>query len=150
MIQRCLDGLQELIGREKLYSRWLPIDQERIDRFAEVTGDHQWVHVDVERARREAGGTIAHGFLTLSLIPELAKETLVVTGVAFALNYGLDRVRFPAPLPSGTMIRLVHEIIDCAERPDRFISVTHGYTVECSAVTKPVCVAVQVILYRPQ
>jgi len=107
---KVIHGLDELagwVGKEVAVSDWEAITQERIDRFAEVTGDRQWVHVDVERARRESpyGGTIAHGFLTLSLLPLMLESSLRIDGLRMAVNYGLDRLRFTAPVPAGSRIR---------------------------------------------
>ena len=98
--------LPSLVGRELPVSKWTLVDQSLIDRFADVTGDHQWIHVDVKRANAEIGGTIAHGFLTLSLMPLLVKDTLTVDGVARALNYGFERLRFTGTVPAGSRVRL--------------------------------------------
>ena len=98
-----LQQLGELVGREVATSDWLVIDQERIDAFANATGDHQWIHVDAERARTDGpfGGTIAHGFLTLSLLSALMRDAVRVDGLRMTINYGLNRVRFPSPLRTG-------------------------------------------------
>src|SRR5579875_1338926 len=96
-----------MVGRHLGYSDYLLVDQERIDRFADATGDHQWIHVDPERAASGPfGTTIAHGYLTLSLVPLLLAQVLRVEGVAFGLNYGSNKVRFPAPVPAGSEVRL--------------------------------------------
>ncbi|HTP87970.1 MAG TPA: MaoC family dehydratase [Bryobacteraceae bacterium] len=103
-----LDELHPLIGQEVAVSPWFQITQHAIDTFAEVSGDHQWIHVDVERARRESryGGAIAHGFLTLSLLSHLSREAVnVQTGLPMRVNYGLNRVRFPSPVPAGSRVR---------------------------------------------
>jgi acyl dehydratase len=103
-----IDELRSMVGREVGASGWVEITQERIDRFAEASGDRQWIHVDQERARREAprGKTIAHGFLTLSLLSELSREAVEVEGdFRMRINYGVNRVRFPAPVPAGTRVR---------------------------------------------
>ncbi len=93
-------GLRELVGTHLGYSDWLEITQERINGFADVTGDHQFIHVDVEKAKQTPlGGTIAHGYYTLSLGPGLSSQVFELQGVAMALNYGLDKLRFPSPLP---------------------------------------------------
>ncbi len=99
--------LGRLVGRDVAESDWLEVSQERIEQFAEATGDHQWIHTDAERAARESpfGGTVAHGFLTLSLMSELARTALSAGGVRLAVNYGLNRVRFVAPVMSGSRIR---------------------------------------------
>src|SRR5918992_5360755 len=107
-----LDELKKLAGSDLGTSEWIEITQQRIDTFADATGDHQWIHVDVERARTGPfGGTIAHGYLTLALVIPLWSEILRVDGVALALNYGLNRVRFPAPVPVGAKLRLRARVI---------------------------------------
>jgi len=103
-----LEEMPPLIGQEVAVSDWVAITQEMIDKFAEVSGDDQWIHVDVERARRESryGGTVAHGFLTLSLLSHLSRQTVDVRGAfRMRVNYGLNRVRFPAPVPAGSRVR---------------------------------------------
>src|SRR5713226_4425854 len=97
-----------LVGRELGPSEWITVDQAMIDKFADATGDHQWIHIDVERAKRDmpGGKTIAHGFLTLSLIAGLAHQTHDIRGRSRGINYGSDRVRFTAPVPSGSRVRL--------------------------------------------
>jgi acyl dehydratase len=102
-------NIKDSVGRELGVSEWVTVDQEQIDQFAECTGDHQWIHVDVERARRESPfrGTIAHGYLTLSLIARLSMDIgIIPTDAAAGLNYGLDKVRFLAPVKSGARVRL--------------------------------------------
>jgi len=102
-----LERLRELTGREIGTSDWLVVSQERIQIFADATGDHQWIHVDPDRAKAETpfGGTIAHGFLTLSLLSALMQNALSIGGVRLAINYGLNRVRFVSPVPAGAQIR---------------------------------------------
>ncbi|GJM36952.1 MAG: MaoC family dehydratase [Acidimicrobiales bacterium] len=104
--------LRDHAGQHLGYSDWLAIDQSTIDGFAAATGDHQWIHTDPDRARVEGpfGGTIAHGYLTLSLIPRLAPQIYRVEGVAMAINYGLDNARFPAPVPAGGQVRMGAEL----------------------------------------
>ena len=101
------DGLKEMVGREIAKSDWIAVTQERIDSFAEATEDRQWIHTDPDRSKKESpyGATIAHGFLTLSLISHLMQEAIRVRGVRLAVNYGLNRVRFPAPVREGSKIR---------------------------------------------
>src|SRR5829696_5627787 len=105
-----LDGIDDIkarIGQELGVSDWHEVTQEAIDAFADVTGDHQWIHVDVERAKDTPfGGTIAHGYYTLSLAPMFTEQILALEGFAFAVNYGLDKVRFPAPVPVGSRVRM--------------------------------------------
>src|SRR5512138_1432869 len=101
-----VEDLERRVGTEVGVSPWIPVDQERIDLFARATDDHQWIHVDRERAKKGPfGGTIAHGFLTLSLLPRMAHETFSVTGVRLTVNYGLNRLRFTSPLPAGSRVR---------------------------------------------
>jgi acyl dehydratase len=98
--------LPSLIGQEH-FSSWVSVNQDLIDRFADVTNDHQWIHVDVERSKRENGGTtIAHGFLTLSLMSAMSYELLEVSGITHGLNYGFDKLRFTAPVPAGSRVRM--------------------------------------------
>ena len=103
--------LPGLAGEELPSSEWQTISQEQIGRFADAADDRQWIHVDVERAEREIGGTIAHGFLTLALLTPLSAETLDFTGVSRRINYGLDRVRFISPVRAGARVRLAHRIV---------------------------------------
>ena len=102
-----LAQLPQLVGSELAVSRWFAVGQERIDAFAEATEDRQWIHVDAERCARESpfGAPVAHGFLTLSLLPAMLEDALAIEGMRMGLNYGLNRVRFPAPLPSGSRVR---------------------------------------------
>jgi len=103
-----LGGLRALCGQHLGYSEWLEITQQRVNQFADATLDRQWIHVDPDRAKVESpfGRTIAHGYLTLSLLPYLLDQVLAVTGVTMAINYGLDRLRYPAPVPVGCRVRL--------------------------------------------
>ncbi|MEQ1650016.1 MAG: MaoC family dehydratase [Hyphomicrobiaceae bacterium] len=99
-------NLTLLINKELPPSKWITVDQDLIDAFADATGDHQWIHVDVERAKKEIGGTIAHGFLTLSLMPSMVHDVLKVEGLARALNYGFDKIRFTGVVPAGAKVRM--------------------------------------------
>ena len=112
-----IDDAIALIGAELGESRWVDIDQSRIDAFADVTMDHQWIHVDVEKAKAESpyGATIAHGFLTLSLIPGVSKDNYRVENAKMGINYGLNKVRFTSPVPVGSKVRGSIELIDVAE-----------------------------------
>jgi acyl dehydratase len=134
-----LGGLATWVGQELGVSDWLLVDQARIDRFAEVTGDHQWIHVDVERAEREIGGTIAHGLLTLSLLPVLTASVLDIQGVARGLNYGFDKVRFISPVPAGSRIRSRH-VLKAVEPKSGGVAVTQTCTVEIGGAEKPALV----------
>jgi len=136
------------LGKEVHVGPWLTIDQERIDRFAEVTGDVQWIHIDPERARRESlfGATIAHGYLTLSLLPFLTESNHPdffqknYPGMRMRVNYGLDRVRFPAPVIVGSRIRARTVIKDAAKTGDG-VQIVYLITVEIEGKEKPACVA---------
>jgi len=138
-----LDELREKAGEELGVSDWHDVTQESVDEFARVTGDDQWIHVDPERARQTPfGGTIAHGYYTLSLHPTFAKQLVSFEGFTFAVNYGLNKVRFPAPLPVGNRVRMrmtlaaVEEVLGGAQ-------ITMSLTFEGEGALKPVCVAEQ-------
>ncbi|MDH6125323.1 MaoC family dehydratase [Kitasatospora sp. GP82] len=136
-----LADLTAAVGTELGTSEWHLVDQERVNLFAEATGDHQWIHVDPERAKDSPfGGTIAHGYLTLSLIPVLAKECYSVDGIRMALNYGSEKVRFPAPLPVGTAVRAKAELLSATEVPGGVQAVVR-FTISSESGTKPHCVA---------
>jgi acyl dehydratase len=137
-----LDALAALVGQEVACSDWLLVDQERIQRFADATGDQQWIHTDPERARRESPfrTTIAHGYLTLSLLPQLIDSCLRIDGIAMAINYGLDRVRFPAPLPAGQRVR-ARLVLDRLEPSPGRVQAQWTATVELEHGDKPACVA---------
>ncbi len=134
-----LDELRSLTGQEIGVSEWIPVTQEMINRFADVTGDHQWIHVDVERARRETpfGSTIAHGFLTVSLLAELSRQTIEVRGdFKMRINYGFNKLRFVSPVPAGSRIRARFTPQRVAEN-----EVTWLVTVEVEGRDKPALVA---------
>jgi acyl dehydratase len=133
----------EAVGQELGVSDWVAIDQKRIDAFADTTGDHQWIHVDVERARAESPyrTTIAHGFLTLSLIPALSRDNYRVENARMGINYGLNRVRFLAPVPSGSRIRLKSELFDATKVNETTVDLTVRQTVELDGSEKPAAVA---------
>ena len=143
-----VEKLGDWVGREVALSEWVGVSQERINAFAETTEDRQWIHVDPERAARESpfGGTIAHGFLTLSLLSEMGRTAMKVGGVRMGINYGLGRVRFVSPVPAGSRIRgrftlaALKEIRDGAE-------VTWKVTVEREGGDKPCCVAEWLVRY---
>jgi acyl dehydratase len=143
-----LDGLRKLAGTDLGPSDWLEITQERVNTFADATGDHQWIHVDPERARGGPfGGTIAHGYLTLALIIPLWTQLLRIEDVAMAVNYGLNRVRFPAPVPVGSQIRL-HARVAAVEEVAGGVQLTADFTMELRGSHKPAVVAEA--LYRYQ
>jgi len=135
--------LLQHIGRELGPSAWIVVDQAMIDRFADATGDHQWIHVDVERARREmpGGKTIAHGYLTLSLIPRMAATLLEITRRGRGINYGSNKIRFISPVPAGSRVRLRQRIVNAEEAPVNGIRVTSEMTVEVEGQERPALVA---------
>jgi acyl dehydratase len=141
---RTITGLEELKaaeGDEVGTSGWHEVTQKAIDAFADVTGDHQWIHVDPERAKQTPfGGTIAHGYYTLSLAPMLSEQVLQLEGFAFGVNYGLDKVRFPAPLPVGAKVRLTAKVAE-VEEISGGAQLKLELTFEGSDQDKPVCVA---------
>jgi acyl dehydratase len=143
-----LDALPAWIGKEAACSDWLKVDQQRILRFAEATGDRQWIHTDPERARRESpfGSAIAHGYLTLSLLPQLLQSCLRIDGVGMAINYGLDRVRFPAPLPVDRRVR-ARVALERLESIANGVQAHWAATVELEHSDKPVCVAQLLVRY---
>jgi acyl dehydratase len=134
-------GLLALNGADLGYSSWHTLDQAQVDTFADLTGDHQWMHVDpVRAAAGPFGGTIVHGFLTLALVPLFLQELLSVTGVSLIVNYGLDRVRFPSPVLVGSPLRARLFVDDVTDFGDS-LQLTVAITVEVSGGKKPVCVA---------
>jgi acyl dehydratase len=136
-----VDEVRAHAGQELGVSEWHLVTQEDINTFADVTGDHQFIHVDVERAKQTPfGGTIAHGYYTLSLMPLLSAEVVSFQGFAFGLNYGLNRLRFPAPLPVGAQVRMRTQLQSVEEIPGG-IQVVRVETFETDAGEKPVCVA---------
>ena len=136
-----IDELKGLAGQDLGHSEWLEITQERVNTFADATGDHQWIHVDVEKAKAGPfGGPIAHGYLTLSLVIPLFGELLKVDGVKMGVNYGLEKVRFPHPVPVGSKIRLNAKVVSVEDVPGGTQS-TFDFTVEIDGVAKPACVA---------
>jgi acyl dehydratase len=143
------EGLKEFVGKEIGASEWITVTQERIDRFAEATEDRQWIHVDRERAKRESpfGTPVAHGFLTLSLLSTLIGQVIRVRGGSrMTINYGLNRVRFPAPVRESSRIRGRFTLLSLAERGDAHEAV-FGCSVECEGNDKPCCVAEWVVRY---
>jgi acyl dehydratase len=135
-------GVRAAAGTEVGVSDWIGIDQAAVDAFADVTGDHQWIHVDVERAKAGAfGGTIVHGFFTLALVPQLQHAVFRMDGFEFGLNYGLNKVRFPAPFPVGGRVRLRVRCDDVRDVDGGGLQVQFTNVFECEGVAKPVCVA---------
>jgi acyl dehydratase len=140
-----LHGREELLaslGRELGPGEWLEIGQDRIDGFADVTGDHQWIHVDPERAATGPfGATVAHGFLTLSLVPLLLDGLRRVEGTRMGLNYGLERVRFPSAVRSGTRVRARSTLVDATDVGEGGLQLVTRVTIEVEGSEKPACVA---------
>jgi acyl dehydratase len=135
--------LLPLVGRQLGPSDWVTVDQTTIDTFAAATGDHQWIHVDVERAKREmpGGRTIAHGYLTLSLVPRLAATLLQVTKRRHGLNYGSNKIRFTSAVPAGARVRLRMKLANAEEVPGNGVRLTSEMTVEVEGQERPALVA---------
>ncbi|MGC2527103.1 MAG: MaoC family dehydratase [Candidatus Acidiferrum sp.] len=149
LIIKDLQSLREFVGQEIGVTEWFLIRQERIEQFAEATEDRQWIHVDRERAGKESpyGSTITHGFLTLSLISHFVGELIQIPGsVRLAVNYGLNRVRFPAAVPAGSRIRARVSMLDLKELPDS-LDATYSVTIEIEQSEKPACVAEWIVRY---
>ncbi|MDQ2650559.1 MAG: MaoC family dehydratase [Actinomycetota bacterium] len=141
------DELKALVGETLGTSDWIEITQERINLFADATGDHQWIHVDPEKAKDGPfGTTIAHGYLTISLAPVLLPQVVRVTGFTMALNYGLNKLRFPSPVPVGSKLR-VTAVLQEVEDVTGGVQLTYGLTFEVEGSPKPACVAEVVFRY---
>jgi acyl dehydratase len=142
-----IDDATGLVGSELGVSEWLEIDQQRINDFADVTGDHQWIHIDVERAEKESpyGAPIAHGFLTLSMIPALSKDNFRVQNAKLAINYGLNKVRFLSAVPVGSRIRVRSELADAVAKDESTVDLTVRHTIEIDGVEKPAAVAEMIV-----
>jgi acyl dehydratase len=142
-------SLRDLIGREIAVTEWFPITQERIQQFANVTEDRQWIHLDRERAQRESpyGTTVAHGFLTLSLLSSFMKQAIQIrSGVRMSINYGLNRVRFPSPVRADSQIRVRFTLQSLKDVPDALEAIFEA-TVEAQGADKPCCVAEWLVRY---
>ena len=141
-----VEGVLALVGQDLGHSDWVPITQEQVNAFAEATGDHQWIHLDPERAAKESpfGGPVAHGFLTLSLLPMLVPQILETTGFRMGVNYGTEKVRFPAPVPVGSRVR-AGATLDSATPLDGGVQIVVTVTVEVEGATKPAMVATTVV-----
>ncbi|WP_329114941.1 MaoC family dehydratase [Streptomyces sp. NBC_01465] len=141
------EELRAGVGEQLGHSDWLEIEQKRIDLFAEATGDHQWIHVDAEKAAAGPfGTTIAHGYLTLSLLPALVPQVLRVEGMKMGINYGTNKVRFPSTVPVGSRLRATAVLTDVTEAGGG-VQVTAAVTIEREGGDKPVCVAESVSRY---
>jgi acyl dehydratase len=142
-----ISELSTWMGRE-FVSEWLTIDQALVDDFARVTGDHEWIHVDVARATEAFGGTIAHGLLTLTLLPRFGYTLYKVTGIDHGMNYGINNVRFPATVPTGARVRLRLMLKSLEPRGDRVV-LKQDFAFEREGGDKPVCVGEQLAIYAP-
>jgi acyl dehydratase len=137
-----LKELAACAGQDIATSDWITITQEQVNQFAEATGDHQWIHVDVEKARKGPfGGPIAHGFLTLSLLPRFFESTIEVVESAMGVNYGLNKVRFIAPVPVGSKLRARMKLLSAEPIDNNGYQMTWEITVEREGASKPVCIA---------
>ncbi len=136
-----VEGLKSNVGQHLGYSEYLEITQERVQQFAEATGDFQWIHIDVERAKSGPfGGPIAHGYLTLSLGPMLYPTVVRIDGFSMGVNYGANKIRFPSPVPVGSRVRLGVKLLDVEEIANG-VQMTMEFTFECEGSSKPSCVA---------
>jgi acyl dehydratase len=137
-----IEGVQGLVGQHLGHSDWVEMTQERVDRFAQATADHRWIHVDPERAARESpfGAAIAHGYLTLSLVPSLLPQIVEITGFRMGVNYGTERVRFPAPVPVGSRVRAT-AALDAATSFEGGVQMNLGVTIEIEGGSTPAMVA---------
>jgi acyl dehydratase len=138
------------VGEEMGVSDWVTVDQARVNKFADATGDHQWIHVDVERAKREmpTGGTIAHGYLTLSLIPMLSSQIMRIDGVSRGINYGSNKVRFTNMVPTGARVRARQKLLS-AEPKGGGMQLTNEVAIEIEGQDRPACVAETISLVYP-
>lgn len=145
-----LSELAACVGQEVAVSDWLTITQEQVNLFAEATGGHQWIHVDPEKARAGPfGGPIAHGFLTLSLLPKFFESSLEIVQSRMGVNYGLNRVRFTAPVPVGSRLRARLKLLACEPIDNEGQQMTWEVTVEREGATRPVCVAESLVRRYP-
>ena len=145
------EELKSAVGRHLGYSDWLEITQDRIDLFAEATGDHQWIHVDRKRAERESpfGTTIAHGYLTLALAPALLPDLVVVQNCSQIVNYGIDKLRLREPVPSGSRVRLAARIKSVGRVPGGAMRLSLGIRFEVEGAKRPACSGELIFVYFP-
>jgi acyl dehydratase len=136
-------AITPLVGKAPLPTDWVPIDQYRVNQFAQATGDHQWIHVDPVRAATESpfGGTIAHGFLTLSLVAPFLEQSVTCTGLRMGVNYGLNKVRFIQPVKVGSRVRGLVQLLAAEDVAGSAVQLTWSVTIEIEGSTKPACVA---------
>ena len=145
-----LAEMSALIGQEVVVSDWITITQEQVNLFAEATGDHQWIHVDVERAKAGPfGAPIAHGFLTLSLLPRFFESSLHIAETRMGVNYGLNKVRFVSPVPVGSRLRARMKLLACDPIDNKGMQMTWEVTTEREGASKPVCVAESIARHYP-
>jgi acyl dehydratase len=145
-VMRAIGSIDEAlaaVGDDLGVGNWVEVDQNKVDTFADATNDHQWIHVDVERAKAESpyGATIAHGFLTLAMIPGLSKDNYVVNNAKMAINYGLNKVRFVSPVTAGSRVRVRSQLIEADKVADNTVNLTLRHTVEVEGAQKPAVVA---------
>lgn len=141
-----IDELKQAVGEHLGYSDWHLVTQEKVDLFADATGDHQWIHVDPDRAKKGPfGGTIAHGYMTLSLIPMLNAQIYRLDGLTMGINYGTNKVRFPSPVPVGSRVRAGAELVEVTPN-DRGAQALVRTTIEVEGGEKPACVAESVVI----
>jgi acyl dehydratase len=149
-ILQSLAELPALVGHEVAVSDWLTVTQEQVNLFAEATGDHQWIHVDVEKAKAGPFGVpIAHGFLTLSLIPQFVESSIEIRNSRMGVNYGLNKVRFTAPVPVGSRLRARMKLLACEPIDNDGVQMTWLVTVEREGSDKPVCIAESLVRRYP-
>ena len=147
---KTIADLAACVGQDVATSDWLTITQQQVDLFAEATGDHQWIHVDPEKAAKGPfGGPIAHGFLTLSLIPKFFESSFDIVGSRMGVNYGLNKVRFTAPVPVGSRLRARMKLLAALPIDNHGVQMTWEITVEREGSTKPVCVAESLVRRYP-
>jgi acyl dehydratase len=149
-IFQTLAELPPLVGQELVVSDWITITQEQVNLFAQATGDHQWIHVDVERAQAGPfGAPIAHGFLTLSLLPRFFESSVRIEQTRMGVNYGLNKVRFIAPVPVGSRLRARMKLLACGPIDNGGMQMTWEVTIEREGATKPVCIAESIARHYP-
>ena len=142
------NDVQSLVGQEIGASEWVEITQDRVNTFADATGDHQWIHVDVEKAKQFMGGTIAHGYLTLSLIPWLGSQIMSIEGVSRGINYGSNKVRFTNMVPVGSKVRAKQKLLG-VEPKGGGLQLTNEITIEIEGKDRPACIAETISLIYP-
>ncbi|MCG8588383.1 MAG: MaoC family dehydratase [Proteobacteria bacterium] len=144
-------AIKDFVGKPLGTTDWVAVTQDQINSFADATGDHQWIHLDAERAARESpfGGTVAHGYLTLALVPALLPQVLDVRDTSMAVNYGVERMRLPAPVRAGTRVRLSAEIKDSRAMPSGAARTIVHVRIEAEGSRKPACTADVVFVYYP-